>query len=355
MKPRSTHHTHLSTTPALNLKSTPILTTPYIARAISPMPSLFARMSPKTRILGLNLTHTVASLHLKTCLSLMSLISLQIPAIRRLDADVNRLDFVGHLQSIQVQHLDITNKLSCLVTELGVSGAEAWVLELGDALASMKGKVRMCNSMSKSSSSPATAAVYGGGSGSGRQSRSTTKKEKEKERNYKAAATTYWPLIAESYMLLKPILERVRDEVSDGLDRLEGRWTSSELIMSGYTYSPSRPEPYRRPSRRHSSVVTWFGGKPKAKAPATSTFKPVTAVRFENNVQARWFWASEHPNSLLSSEIEDGNVMRQRDHVVALSSDKKRSAGKYGSKKGTVNGKAKTGNVGGWIPSTGVW
>ncbi|OAK93596.1 hypothetical protein IQ06DRAFT_354214 [Phaeosphaeriaceae sp. SRC1lsM3a] len=319
------------------------------------MPSLFARMSPKTRILGLNLTHTVASLHLKTCLSLMSLISLQIPAIRRLDADVNRLDFVGHLQDIQTRHLDITNKLSCLVQELVGAGKEidGWVNELGDALASMKGKVRMCNHMSTSSSSPSTAALHGSESGSG-GSRSATEKENEKTRGYKAVAITYWPLIAETYTLLKPVLERVRDEVSDGLDRLGARRASSQLIMPGYTYSPSRPEPHQRRSRRHSSVVTWFGGKPKAKAPAKPTAKPVTTVRFEKDVQARWFWASERPHSLLSNGIEDGNVMMQRDHVVPLSSDKKRSAGKYGSKKGTVNGKAKTGNVGGWIPSTGV-
>lgn len=305
-------------------------------------------MSPKTRILGLQLNREVAANHLKTCLSLLSLIAHQIPAIRHVN--INQPHFVSHLQSIQVRHLDIQTKLSGLIKDL--AGAEDWVAELGDGLASMQGKIRVCNHSSQSSSQM----LQGdGGIGGGRAGRA------EMEREWELAATIYWPLIAESYAMAKPLLETVRDEMADGLDVLQGRPPTAKTIMAEYNKLPqpnlhqsstslqrSKSRPER--SRRSNSVVSWFGGKRQPKSKATT-------VRFARDVKARWFRKDE---AIVDRQSQQKQVAFKRDHVVPLTSERKRSAGDYKNRTTQVKSgrygmgirSSGHGGGGGWIPST---
>ncbi|KAH7379111.1 hypothetical protein DE146DRAFT_304332 [Phaeosphaeria sp. MPI-PUGE-AT-0046c] len=259
-------------------------------------------MSPKIPILGLHLTHATASSHLKTSLTLLSLIAHQIPSIHSLS--MPQPDFITRLQRIQARHLTIQTQLSALVKDL--VGAHEWVLELADALASMKAKVRQCNHTSRSGLRHVHA------------------------QGWKDAARMYWPLVVESYELLRPVLERVRDDISSALVGC----ADGDIGMK----------------RSRCSVLAWFVGRYAATTPAST-------VCFAGDVRARWFFVDECARAVRG----DGGEMRcKRDHVVPLTSDRKRSAGKYKSRKTRVQaGRYAVGSsssAGGWIPSTaGVW
>jgi hypothetical protein len=122
------------------------------------------------------------------------------------------------------------------------------------------------------------------------------------ELGWKVAACQYWPLILDSYKILLPNFVRLFNEVDEALATAE-------------VWVPTKTQYNRRMS------LAWFT--------AAAPVQPVGRTSFDDEVQAQWIYAWEQPDK----------VCKGVEFKVSLTSDRKRSVGKFKKTKTKSKGK----------------
>jgi hypothetical protein len=220
---------------------------------------------PKATIAGLNLTQDQARFFISATLALLPIISQQLQDIQQPNRHHPTLH--RHLRIIQERQFRFQNKMSEVIKATKDS-TETWVGELMDGHEAVLRKVRQCNRISD-------AQALG----------------------WKAAALQYWPMIADSYEMLQPNLERLLQEVDEALADKE-LWSTTTKSNLGR----------RLPCR-------WFGTGPQAQLGGKT-------VTFDKEVQARW----------ISERDEPERVRAGRGVAMPLTNDRKQTVRKFKTK-----------------------
>jgi hypothetical protein len=242
------------------------------------MPTLFTMLlpsrTPKTTIAGLHLLRDQTQ-HLFNGINLLTRhISDQIAEIPQLN-NAQVFDCTEHflriLTSIQQRQGTIHTQLASLVKSTSTS-TEPWIHEIDDIHQAVLRKVVQCNRRSR-------------GDDLGR----------------KDGAMKYWPYVAESLELLKPLLQRLHEDIVRVLDD-EEVWVHSKATNRKSFGWFKTPQVTARPDAKGRNVG------------------------FARDVRAR----SE------VAQVEGGGELVYRECVVPLTSDRKRTAGKFKTRRGLV-------------------
>lgn len=221
------------------------------------MPSIlkafFPERIPKATIVGISLTKEQATvLHNITNL-LITIIYQQFYAIEAL----NRFTKQGlsqHLSEVQQRQPRFQTRMSDLVRATKDS-TQPWRRELMDGQEAILRNSRQCNHM----------ALHSLG--------------------WKDSAIMYWPHISESYEILRPVLERLHQELGDAIEN-EQLWAPK-----------TRTDAVSKAQARRHSMVDWFS-QTRRLALLAAPRGPRKTVTFDKEVKARWLDAKEEPEKI---------------------------------------------------------
>jgi len=239
------------------------------------MPSIvktfFPDRIPKATIAGISLTKEQASvLHSITNL-LITIIYQQFYAIE-VFSRFTRQELSPHLNEVQQRQSRFQTRMSELVKATKDS-TQPWLRELMDGHEAILRKIRQCNHMARHSL------------------------------GWKDSAIMYWPHISESYEILRPVLERLHQELGDAIEN-EKLWAPK-----------TRTDAVLKAQARRQSMVDWFS-QPRRLALIAAPRAPRKKVTFDKEVKARWLDAKEEPK-----KIKDAKKL-----TLELASDKKNTA-----------------------------
>jgi hypothetical protein len=231
---------------------------------LSTLKLLRSNRLPKANIAGLSITEAQAHFFLAATLDLIPLLNHQLGDIHQLNR--HHPCFPRHLKLIQERQFRFQTKM-VEVIKVTKESTEPWVGELMDGHEAVLRKVKQCNRMSD-----------------------------PQALGWKGAALEYWPLIADSYELVLPSLERLLKEVDEALANKEVWFTTAcNMAQLGQRVSTG-----------------WFGNDVKE-------LGEKKAVTFDKEVKARCFEAAEEPEKVKTG----GSV------VMSLTNDRKRTVGKF--------------------------
>jgi hypothetical protein len=178
--------------------STALTPLPKPQPAHKPMPSVVNMLLPhrslRALIAGLVLTHEQAESLLGITKSAQTLLRQQISAINAMG--MHDTDSSIYLRSVQERESSLQNTLKTLIASTKTSTA-IWLHEIEDLLRAIIRKVSRCNRKSHSN-----------------------------HMGWRLAAATYWPLIAESYDFMVPLLIRLGTELEAAIND-GGLWAAS--------------------------------------------------------------------------------------------------------------------------------
>jgi hypothetical protein len=237
---------------------------------------LFPPRVPRVTLCGLSLSQDEATQLLTTTDLLITMIPQQIPCIALFEAHFQH-GLRPRLEDVQRRQQRFHFRLSDLVKATKGSG-EPWLRELMDGQEAILRKVRTRNRMSSKE--------YIG---------------------WKMAALKYWPLIAETFETLRPVLQRFKHELETALEDPE-TWAGNARLVPG--------EQTRRPS-----IIGWFASSQRLPIQGEDGKK----VTFCKEVEAKWLNARDEPE-----KIKDASVA-----TLPLTTDKKRTAGNFKKEKAT--------------------
>jgi hypothetical protein len=213
---------------------------------------------PRALIAGLVLTHEQAERLLGITKSAQTLLRQQISAINAMG--MHDTDSSMYLRSVQERESRLQNTLKTLIASTTTSTA-IWLHEIEDLLRAIIRKVSQCNRKSRSN-----------------------------HMGWRLAAATYWPLIAESYDFMCPLLIRLGTELKVAI-KDEGLWAASASC----------------------------GGLSGIFKPATASLTTSPAVTFSKEVQSRCI------------TLVDDEPVSVKDCTVQLATDRKRTARRRGA------------------------
>jgi hypothetical protein len=233
--------------------------------------TFFPTRIPKATVVGISMTKEQAiELHSITNL-LVTIIYQQIYAIEAF----NRFTKHGlspHLHEVQQRQSRFQTRLTDLIKATKDS-SQPWLRELMDGQEAILRKIRQCNHMARH--------MLG----------------------WKDSATMYWPHISDSYEILRPVLERLHQELGDAIEN-EQFWVPK-----------TRTDAVSKVQARRHSMVDWLG-QTRRLALVAAPRAPRKTVGFDKEVQARWLDAKEEPE-----KIKDAKKL-----MLQLTTDKKNTA-----------------------------
>ncbi|KAH5082994.1 hypothetical protein HBI88_147740 [Parastagonospora nodorum] len=233
--------------------------------------TFFPMRIPKASVVGISMTMEQATeLHSITNL-LVTIIYQQFYAIEAF----NRFTKHGlspHLNEVQQRQSRFQTRLSDLIKATKDS-SQPWLRELMDGQEAILRKIRQCNHMAQHSL------------------------------GWKDSAIMYWPHISDSYEILRPVLERLHQELGGAIE-------------NGQLWAPkTRTDAVSKVQARRHSMVYWFGQTRRLALVAAPRASHKT-VRFDKEVQARWMDAREEPE-----KTKDARKL-----TLQLTTDKKNTA-----------------------------